>query len=78
MSKRSFPQDPSDPFEQSEQLERAERVAYLYLSPVIVALGMAGCVANLVVLGGGGKRFEGRFFVYLRVRRNTRIDAKLY
>ena len=76
MSKRSFPQDPSDPFEQSEQLERAERVAYLYLSPVIVALGMAGCVANLVVLGGGGKRFEGRFFVYLRVRSDTRFDKK--
>ncbi len=65
-----FEEDLQDP-----RLERAEKIAYLYLSPVIVALGMFGCVGNLVVLSS--KRFRGRFFVYIRVReKRARLTLK--
>ena len=58
-----------------DRLDRAEKIAYVYLAPVIVALGMFGCAANLVVLSS--KRFKGRFFVYIKVSVKFRMRKKV-
>ena len=50
----------------TDRIAEAERVAYLYVAPVILAVGLFGSAANLLVLSDK-KRFDGRLFVYLRV-----------
>ena len=51
----------------SENIAAAERVAYLYVAPVILTVGILGSAANLLVLSNK-RRFDGRLYVYLRVR----------
>ena len=50
----------------ADSIAEAERVAYLFVAPVILAVGLFGSAANLLVLSNK-KRFDGRLFVYLRV-----------
>ena len=51
----------------SENVAAAEKVAYLYVAPVILTVGILGSAANLLVLSNK-RRFDGRLYVYLRVR----------
>ena len=51
----------------SDRIAKAEKVAYLYVAPIILAVGLFGSAANLLVLSNK-RRFDGRLYVYLRVR----------
>jgi hypothetical protein len=51
----------------SSRVHLAEKIAYLYIAPFIVAVGLVGSVSNLVVLSSR-KRFGGRLFTYLKER----------
>ena len=51
----------------SDRIAKAEEVAYLYVAPIILTAGLFGSAANLLVLSNK-RRFDGRLYVYLRVR----------
>ena len=60
----------------SENIAAAEKVAYLYVAPVILTVGILGSAANLLVLSNK-RRFDGRLYVYLRVRGHGLMVHKL-
>ena len=61
----------------SDRIAKAEKVAYLYVAPVILAVGLFGSAANLLVLSNK-RRFDGRLYVYLRVRKmETRLTCSI-
>ena len=43
----------------------AQYYGYKYVAPIILAVGVAGGVANLITLSNR-KKFSGRFYVYIR------------
>ncbi len=54
----------------SDDLERiyfAQRVAYTFVAPVILAVGLVGNLCNLLLLFDR-KRFRGRLYIYLKVK----------
>ena len=64
------------PTSTSGRVAKAEKVAYLYVAPIILAAGLFGSAANLLVLSNK-RRFDGRLYVYLRVRERKRSVVRL-
>ena len=63
--RRPLPQTDED-FASLDAIETVETVGYVYVAPIIIAAGIVGSMANLIVLSH--RNFKGRFNVYLKVR----------
>ena len=55
-----------------ELIELANYYGYKYVAPVIFAIGLAGNVANMIILRNR-KKFSGRLYIYLRALALTDI-----
>ena len=55
-----------------EIIELANSIGYKYIAPVIFALGLAGNLANIIILRNR-KKFSGRLYIYLRALAITDI-----
>ena len=55
-----------------EMIEFANEIGYGYVAPIIFAIGLAGNVANVIVLKNK-KKFSGRLYSYLRALAITDI-----
>ena len=59
--------DPENAGEESvlEDIELAEKIAYGYIAPILIAMGLFGSLASLITLSH--RKFSGRLYTYLKV-----------